>query len=439
LNYINNNQPEFRSVEQVKSDIIQNKFNSEILNRNLQDIEVENLDNLNKFTAKSIIEKNKNTEFDSISYINSSDKIEEADKWKDNKIKQITENFISTNNNDIKTLIDKSRNIQKIETLNIKAVNKVQNDVKENHRQYSLNKKSNNLTIKEPIEEISKYYNSTIIVEDNNLNNGTSENISTDRKIINGHNNLKSVQKVQNDIVENKNNLNNGTSKDKKIINEDNSLKSVQKVQNDIAENTIKKSEGNIPKRKEIVKTNNKNNHSEKINSTEEILSDVTKIKDKELFNPVIEDKNEKVDRITEVLQNENKEKREQKKENKLIKIAKNIILNKKAEKEKREKEREELLNNITDEENSKETYSSDLFNKKHINRKRKLEFGKSREEIKQDKKQPNNSNIQKRKEKLRAVDKSRQANVESLANAIKAMKFVDLISKLNINNNKKD
>ena len=233
---------------------------------------------------------------------------------------------------------------------------------------------------------------------------------------------------------------------------------------------------------KEIVKTNNKNNHSEKINSTEEILSDVPKIKDKELFNPVmdiksstkvkediinnntdlieqalnkksddnietkinvindiVEDKNEKVDRITEVLQNENKEKREQKKENKLIKIAKNIILNKKAEKEKREKEREELLNNITDEENSKETYSSDLFNKKRINRKRKLEFGKSREEIKQDKKQPNNSNIQKRKEKLRAVDKSRQANVESLANAIKAMKFVDLISKLNINNNKKD
>ena len=482
LNYINNNQPEFRSVEQVKSDIIQNKFNSEILNRNLQDIEVENLDNLNKFTAKSIIEKNKNTEFDSISYINSSDKIEEADKWKDNKIKQITENFISTNNNDIKTLVDKSRNIQKIETLNIKAVNKVQNDVKENHRQYSLNKKSNNLTIKEPIEEISKYYNSTIIVEDNNLNNGTSENILTDRNIINGHNNLKSVQKVQNDIVENNNNLNNDTSKDKKIINEDNSLKSVQKVQNDIAENTIKKSEGNIPKRKEIVKTNNKNNHSEKINSTEEILSDVPKIKDKELFNPVmdiksstkvkediinnntdlieqalnkksddnietkinvindiVEDKNEKVDRITEVLQNENKEKREQKKENKLIKIAKNIILNKKAEKEKREKEREELLNNITDEENSKETYSSDLFNKKRINRKRKLEFGKSREEIKQDKKQPNNSNIQKRKEKLRAVDKSRQANVESLANAIKAMKFVDLISKLNINNNKKD
>ena len=104
-------------------------------------------------------------------------------------------------------------------------------------------------------------------------------------------------------------------------------------------------------------------------------------------------------------------------------------------EKENRAKSRENLLNNIKDEEN-KNSYSSDLFNKKRIKKPDDLVFGKSRDEIKnKNNSSKNNSNIQKRKERLKSVDKSRQANVESLANALKAMKFVDLITKLNMNN----
>lgn len=370
---INKNQPEFRSVEQIKSDIIENKFNSEVIKRNLSDFEVEDLDLINKSNAKNIIDDNLDF-VPETSYINSDKKLKEAENWKDNKIKDLTTKFINSNNQDIDGLIKTSEIIQRVDTINLKSVEKVQKDIKENDMSYKINRKSDNLRIKESKEEISNYYNNTTI-KDSNSNNSMKE----EKELFNPAIDIKSSMKVKEDII------NNNT---------------------EIIEKTLESKNKNITEKDEI-----------------------------NVINDVVEDKEERINRISETLQKKTKQKKQKQKENKLVKLAKSVILAKMTEKENRAKSRENLLNNIKDEEN-KNSYSSDLFNKKRIKKPDDLVFGKSRDEIKnKNNSSKNNSNIQKRKERLKSVDKSRQANVESLANALKAMKFVDLITKLNMNN----
>lgn len=236
--------------------------------------------------------------------------------------------------------------------------------------------------------------------------------------------NLHSANKVKDDIK----NYSLGRTSSKKV-----KISNVETV----------KEHTKLPKQKELfnpamdIKSSNKIKEAIINSNTKEIndrLSNNSTNKDKiDIINSVVEDDNEKAERIKDVLTEDMNNKTESHKRNRRENRAKQAYQNKLNEKARRTHKREEILNEITAEENRKlnNDYTKDSFNDENIHNPNPNTFGKSLDE-KENKPTKENRRIQGLKRGLRKKTKVRQANVNSLANAMKAMKMVEVLNDLN-------